>query len=285
MKLINQSLEIIPQEEGFEGIYKNIEIAGRTCYKSENKITKDSAKDFTQRMINSGHLAMLEFGTVYLKFPISGIMNQIQDHTYMDYVHNKYSKTKDILSFSNPNNTIPMRYCYITTNYRVLIENHWEDDLKYMCEPTKYHYKRVHVKFTTNRQIANEFVRHRVFSFAQESTRYCNYSKDKFGSMITFIKPWWYDTGKDTLSDRFFIEELKAIESEYGNLTVGKLGSAQAAAQILPLCTKTELNMCGFISDWKHFFELRDSSNAHPQAQELAHKLKEKFIQMKLIEE
>lgn len=78
---------------------------------------------------------------------------------------------------------------YITTNARVLIENNWLEDLQYMCEPTKYHAKRISVKFTTSIGITRELIRHRVFSFMNESTRYCNYSKGKFGSELTFVIP------------------------------------------------------------------------------------------------
>lgn len=78
---------------------------------------------------------------------------------------------------------------YITTNARVIFENGWEDDLKYMCEPTEFHEKRVTVKFITSIIIVREILRHRHFSFLNESTRYCNYAKGKFNSELTFIKP------------------------------------------------------------------------------------------------
>ena len=156
MKLINPSFSIINQEPGLDGIYKAIESAGRTCYKSENKITPTSAKEFVDRMVKSGHHAMLEFGTVYLRIPM-----QYKDiDVYSSNLYSKVSFIKDTLSW------------YITTNYRVLIENGWLDDLKYLSEPTAFHEKRVCVRFTTDRGVSHELVRHRVFSFAQESTRY-----------------------------------------------------------------------------------------------------------------
>ena len=95
------------------------------------------------------------------------------------YKRNKHSKAVTVF----PN------ILYVTTNLRVLVENNWLGDIKYICEPTKYHEKRITVKFTCDRGVSHEFVRHRVFSFAQESTRYCNYSKDKFGNELTFIIP------------------------------------------------------------------------------------------------
>ena len=81
MKLIKSSFEILEQESGLQGVYKQIEIAGRTCYKSEDKITEDSAKGFVDRMINSGHGAMLEHGTIYLKIPIE-IYNALYKDKY-----------------------------------------------------------------------------------------------------------------------------------------------------------------------------------------------------------
>lgn len=162
MKLIKPYFEIIEQESGLEGIYRQIELAGRTCYKSEDKITPDSAKGFVDRMIKSGHGAMLEHGTVYLN--IEDYFTDIKK-VIPKYQSNKYSVTKiGPLGRSG-------RQAYITTNYRVLIENNWLDDLQYQCEPTKYHEKRITVKFICDRGISHEFVRHRVFSFAQESTR------------------------------------------------------------------------------------------------------------------
>jgi thymidylate synthase (FAD) len=172
MKLIKPYFEIIEQEPGLEGIYKQIELAGRTCYKSEDKITPDSAKGFVDRMIKSGHGAMLEHGTIYLKADSEFINPYIhpedgEEEEYNDlfkYGDNNYSVCHEQRSVNG--NTI-----YVTTNLRVLVENDWLDDLKYICEPTEYHEKRVTVRFICDRGVSHEFVRHRVFSFAQESTR------------------------------------------------------------------------------------------------------------------
>ena len=176
MKLINSKVELIEQQPGLEGVYKQIELAGRTCYKSEDKITPDSAKTFVDRMIKSGHGAMLEHGTVYLTMPL-------QSEKVRKFITNPHSVVVPISS-DNVNGR-----AYITTNYRVLVENDWLDDLRYISEPTEYHKRRITARFTLDRGVSHEFVRHRVFSFAQESTRYCNYSKDKFNNEITFIYP------------------------------------------------------------------------------------------------
>ena len=165
MRLIKPSFEILEQEPGIQGIYKQIERAGRTCYKSEDRITEDSAEKFVNMIKDRQHTAMLEHGTVYLKdvYDVSAIGSWRRSIGYK-YTSNKYSKV-------TVDESADFRNIYITTNYRVLYENNWLDDLKYLCEPTEYHQKRVTVKFICDRGVSHEFVRHRVFSFAQESTR------------------------------------------------------------------------------------------------------------------
>ena len=177
MKRIKPSFEIRePTGYTMDDIYKSIELAGRVSHRSEDRITEDSAKEFVDRMIKSGHGAMLEHGTVYLTIPSANM----SDIVIYKYFLNPYSKT-----FIDRINT------YITTNYRVLVENDWLDDLKYLSNPGLFHPRRTTVKFICDRGVSHEFVRHRVFSFAQESTRYCNYSKDKFNNELTFIIPCW----------------------------------------------------------------------------------------------
>nr|DAU28217.1 MAG TPA: Thymidylate synthase complementing protein [Crassvirales sp.] len=294
MELIKPSWEILEQESGIDGIYKAIERAGRTCYKSEDKITENSAKPFVDRMVKSGHGAMLEHGTVYLKVVGDERMSE-------KYQNNPYSRV--ILRY--PKGDIPNIHCipthYITTNFRVLIEEGWLNDLKFVCEPTGHHEKRITVCFICDRGVSHEFVRHRVFSFAQESTRYCNYSKDKFGNEITFIEPCWledYNYESNTYYNGFLVA-LRAAEANYLNLLKQwedkipdkryKTGfrnnpwTPQQARAVLPNALKTELVMTGFINDWKHFFELRCAPNAHPSARELAIPLSEEFIKRGLV--
>ena len=286
MKLINSKVEILePTGYTIDDIYKQIEIAGRTCYKSEDKITPTSAKEFVDRMIKSGHGAMLEHGTVYLRIPI-------QDGNAEKYKRNHYSAV-NIVSVDRVNGR-----AFITTNYRVLVENNWLEDLKYICEPTEFHEKRISVRWTCDRGVSHEFVRHRVFSFAQESTRYCNYSKDKFGNELTFIIPtWltlpesnytycdgdWIDANKqviqiseDEANIHSFLVTLECSEYQYTQL-INNGWKPQQARQILPNALKTELVMTGFESDWKHFFELRCDTAAHPDARKLALELYNKL--------
>lgn len=284
MRLIKPSFEIWEQESGLEGVYKQIERAGRVCYKSEDKIAEGTAKAFVDRMIASGHGAMLEHGTVYLEIPDYGVSRL----KFEKYMHNPYSTSisSDVDS------------SYITTNLRVLVENGWLNDLEYQCEPTEYHEKRITVKFVCDRGVSHEFVRHRVFSFAQESTRYCNYSKGKFGYQLTCIIPSWLglEEGSYSLEDveekydkcliidrcknaeeASFVRALCHAEREYFDL-LELNWKAQQARDVLPNSLKTELVVTGTIKQWEGFFKLRDAGSAHPQAYELAHPLHEEFI-------
>lgn len=288
MKLIESSVQIIEEKDP----YKMIELAGRTCYKSEDKITENSAKEFVDRMIKLGHGAMLEHGTIYLT--IDG-----EDPNLSKIQSNPHTKVNlvpyEVLTEGNY--TISYK-AYITTNLRVLVENNLKELLCYQVEPTEHHEKRITAKFICDRGVSHEFVRHRVFSFAQESTRYCDYSKDKFGNDITYIIPSWLDLPEGKYSnwdnDWCDVSELKLLYPEVDNLSdpancflqsiknaeyyyfmlINRGWKPQQARQVLPNATKTELVMTGFESDWEHFFELRCSGAAHPDTKKLADELK-----------
>lgn len=289
MKLIESSVQIIEEKDP----YKMIELAGRTCYKSEDKITEDSAKEFVDRMIKLGHGAMLEHGTIYLTIDgedpnLSKILSKIQSNPYTKVNLVPY----EVLTEGNY--TISYK-AHITTNLRVLIENNLKELLQYQVEPTEHHEKRITAKFICDRGVSHEFVRHRVFSFAQESQRYCNYNKNKFNNELTFIKPTWLDipTGNYTYWDGDWcdIDNMKIqLPSDNGvadnflwclnnagmqyRLLINKGLKPQEARGVLPNATKTELVMTGFESDWEGFFKLRCSGAAHPDARKLADKLR-----------
>lgn len=302
MRLIKPSFEIWEQSSGLEGVYKQIEKVGRVCYKSEDKMTEDSAKPFVERMTKSGHGAMLEHGTVYLKVTNKGLSLDNYDKNQVEnkYISNPYSKVifgKYPKYNSHGEKLEATQEVYITTNYRVLVENGWLDDLQYICEPTGFHAKRITVHFVCDRGVSHEFVRHRVMSFAQESTRYCNYSKDKFGNEITFIKPCFLDDSKlalygpyhtvirDKSPESIFIAGLNNAEKDYIDL-IDSGWKPQEARAVLPNALKTELVMAGFVSDWNHFFDLRARGTTgapHPQAKELAEPLMKEFIARKYI--
>lgn len=290
MKLIKPHFEIIePTGYTIDDIYKSIELTGRVSHKSEHNIKEGSAKDFVGRMLKMKHLATCEFGTIYLYIDYHNpSFGKIIDK----YNNNKYSKC--IIDDLFPNKA------YISSNYRVLVENNWLDDLKYLCEPTEYHEKRYTVKFICDRGILAEFTRHRAFSFMAESTRYCNYSKNKFNNELTFIIPCWmnleegsYNNGKcynsvatpylvKGTTEEIFLLKLVGDELDYFEL-LEKGWKPEQARAILPNSLKTELYMCGFAEDWKNFFSLRvkklSKGNPHPQADELASPLYDKFIE------
>lgn len=283
MRLIKPSFEIWEQDKpniklGMLGspakkpayllpIYKQIEKAGRTCYKSEDKITEDSCWEFVDRMVASKHYAMLEHGTVYLTIVIP---KKAWNHVIIDkYYHNPYSKCNNTFDDND-------YYYYITTNLRVIAENNWWDDLQYISTPTEHHEKRITVKYTTNIQVYKEYTRHRVMSWAIESTRYCNYFKEKFGHSVNFVYPCWLK--EDEVEE--FEQDLTTIENIYFKW-IEKGWQAQQAATFLPQATKAEVIMTGFISDWQHFLDLRalgTTGAPHPQAKELAYPLYEEFI-------
>jgi len=293
MKILNPSFEIWQQENGLAGVYKLIEKAGRVCYKSEKNTTETSAKPFVDRMIASQHTAMLEHGTVYLTAP--------KDTIYDKYTYNRFS----IAATDNKND-------YVTTNLRAIVENEWLDDLEYISNPTQNHEMRITVHFTTQVAITREFNRHRANSMAEQSTRYCNYTKDKFGSEISVNIPKWIKDDSDfdnvpSLTDMELFKQLcneivtekdkswnainnwlfanLAAEFSYMNLiAMGK--KPQEARVILPLDTNTELVHTAFLKDWKHFFDLRavgTTGEPHPDAKAIAMPLYEEFKKLGLI--
>lgn len=291
MRLIESKVEYLPQENGIEGIYKMIEIAGRTAYQSLDKITDDSAKVFVDRMINSKHFAALEHGTVYLFYSVS-CYNREGQKWVNKYEGNPYSKVICIGVDDNEpgedgnyydiigNEACGNEQYVIITNYRVLVENNWLDDLRYLCEPTEFHEKRYTFRFITDIGVCRELLRHRVFSFLNESTRYCNYSKGKFDEELTSIRPdrsAWEKT--DTSNGDAYWAMLRLtdeIESVY--MQAIKEGvKPEIARQVLPLATKTELIMTGFSSDWRYLLDLRlygKTGKPHPDMLNLMEKLR-----------
>ena len=287
MKLIKPSVEIWQQAPGMSGIYQQIERCARVCYKSEDKIGEGTAEKMVQMLMERGHTAMLEHGTIYLDIP-HDCNKLIGDE--QRYINNPYSIVNEgEVIYDNVSHET---HYYITTNCRVLYENDWLDDLQYLCEPIEFHEKRVTVHFICDRGISHELVRHRVFSFAQESTRYCNYSKDKFGKELTFIIPCWTNIPEGDYGSRvfpkivqrgwhdgvsqIFINNCRYSEEAYLYL-LEESWTPQQARSVLPNSLKTEVCMTGFKGDWDRFFDLRCAQAAHPQMRELAIPLQEMF--------
>ena len=250
MKLIQPTYEIIEQQPGMQNMYKHIERCGRTCYKSEDKITDTSAEEFVNRMIQSNHGTVLEHGTVYLTIPLGTPVNDPQYIWKFDIVkffqNNPYSKVKskvinqdidiEIKGYGMKTQT-SVHFYYITTNWRVIIENRdfkclqyigemksitktLEDSvLEWITEPTEEHERRYTVLFTCDIGVTREFNRHRKDSANEESTRYCNYGKSKFEQQLSIMTPQWLDNisiPKDTdIQDDDFRGYCRLIAENY----------------------------------------------------------------------
>ena len=273
MKLIKPSFEIIPQED----LFQHIEKCGRVAYKSEDKITPDSAEKFVDMLIKSGHYSPLEHGTV--RFVVREKKNADEDVILKRFLQIPYVKDKRF--YVPEGNEI---WHFITTNYRTILEEKVYD-ARHTHDAEEFA-KRVTVKFILSRAAAQQFTRHRKFSFTMESQRYCNYNKDKFGNEITFIMPQWYENTKyyDYHLLKEFEEALTSIEKLY-MFYISKGLKPQEARAILPNATKTELVMTGFIEDWQHFFDERCSFLAKTgkpddEAAYLADGLYEEFVKL-----
>lgn len=289
MKLIKQSFEFINQTDfSLVGIKKHIERCARVSYKSEDKITDTSYEKFVNMLESRGHDRPLEFGTVHLEIDMRprdiiidtlvnrGILNQL-------WWKETYKNGK----------------VYVTTNYRyyLTIKKVYPDIDEYLTEEDNKHYpKRYTVHMILDRGVMDEFRTHVGLSHLAESTRYCNYSKDKFGREVTFIKPCWLDIplgdygisslpGDNILGlyggAMVFIDSLLDAEDYYLTL-LGEGWTPQQARSVLPLGVKSELISCGFEDAWENFFERRDAPDAHPMAQEIAEPMHEEFDYLKM---
>lgn len=324
MKILTSNAELVQQEPGLVGAYKQIERVGRACWASENYITEHSYQTFIEGLIDREHDAPLEHGTIYLIYIIG---SPVYDPYYMVHTDNveffkknPYSKViekhfdiatqaKDIeWMYEFVAQYGPSTVYFITTNLRVIVENF---DIKtrekildhFVMDPYPEHEKRITVRFTCQRAISAEFNRHRKNSIMERSSRYCNFSKDKFGNEISIVKPdWVYNYG--TISFEDYIKDIDNSEDWtkidywlFANLTCEwcymnliNLGAKpEEARDILPMDLQTELYHTAFISDWIHFFKLRawisKGNKPHPEAMKLARQVFDKFVELGLISE
>ena len=264
MKLIDSFVEVVPQEPTIDGALKAVELAARVSHLSEDKITEYSYKSFCEKLCSIGHMSPFEFGTIYLTIPLNS------NFRWIFYKHNKHSVV-----------VLDDEYAYVTTNLRVIYENKKKSDLKYLCEPTVYHHKRINTHWVCSRAMQQEITRHRVFSFLWESTRWIGYDKDKYNAELQFVKPSWYLKDSDNIDHKLcckrFEKSLQSIEDDYMFLRE-KGCTPQEARHILPLSLKSEGYMCGFEEDWKKkggFISQRTGKDADPDIQYLANILME----------
>ena len=312
MKIIEPSVEIMRTglEKEFITPEQFIEKVGRTCYKSEDKITDTSAAKFVTNLIKNGHEAMIEHWSLVFK----------TDKDTYDRVKSDWDRLLHVGSIPIRDQLRPyIRFTYcelddgdaryiISGNIRAwrdyaktcvsdfgLIPDYMHDMVKtyplffpeyqdYIFETPNYHKliqipiselnnveRKVHqdvtVKFICDRGVSHEMVRHRVASFAQESTRYCNYSKDKFGSELTVIRPSWCNIGDD-IYDIWCCKCMEAESSYFLMIACG--ATPQEARSVLPSSLKTEIIVTMNLDGWDHFFGLRCANSAHPDMREVA---------------
>ena len=307
MILIKQSYEILEQKDfTLKGIKQFIERCARVSYKSEDRMTDTSYEKFVGMLESRDHARPLEFGTVHIK--MSDAQFECLQTLLMDKVYNDYWIKYNIIDTEDEDN------CYITTNYRYYLELcKYDKGVPEYLDPSDnpLYPRRYTVHMILDRGVMDEFRTHVGLSHLAESTRYCNYSKDKFGNELTFIKPCWLDVpegkynhcimvsknspdirvecvGSDEIGKYYnigedeglFLNGLVQSELTYLNLINNRKWTPQQARSVLPLGIKSELISCGFKDSWENFFYRRDAPDAHPMAQEIAKPMHQKFIEL-----
>lgn len=292
MKIIPASFQIEGRNERCGGI-DNIERAGRTCYKSE----LGDGEKFVHSLINRHHDAMLEHGDYIFLLDDPKVLENVQTNLWRTQ---KMSGAKMHLEITCVNDRpiisgnirawreflktdLPAVDYFVGAIDPIFVDDIMPAEMRVEANHVKrifyrdlegYEEKATHqrqtVRFFVDRAISHEIVRHRLFSFAQESTRYCNYSQDKFGSEITVIKPCYLE--EETEGFKLWKRQCMSAEVSYFQLL--NFGcSPQEARAVLPNSLKTELVVTGNLAEWKHFFDLRalnKTGKAHPQMVEVA---------------
>lgn len=267
MKLIEPSVRQLIYEPTLEGAYKAIAESAYICYATDPEVAKLTPKEFIDKiLIPNDHARPLEFGTIYLKVPWCSTYETTQLTAF--FRNNPYSKVKFFSDADDPS-------WLITTNYRVINEHKLFDELEMYYKYTDLHPKRYMAEFVCSRGASDDFRTHVTISSIAESTRYCLYSKDKFGNELTFVEPYWVDIPAQEIHE-FTIESFKLQEKMY--LDGAKLGMrAEQLKRILPMGVKTTLRLCGFKDAWDNFFYRRCDHHADYECQCLAKEIKSIF--------
>lgn len=304
MRIINPSFRLCDRDEQRGGL-KIIEEAGRLCYKSEDKSTDTSADAFVRGLIRRKHLSVLEHGDMIFEIGdyhiydnVAEALKIIRDAGHqppmleMTNIGHRYIVSGNIRAWLElfDNGTVAGRY-FIGHFDPVFIRgmDFYDEDAERDDRVRQIHYSdlsdpleklahlRQTVKFTVDRGVTHEFVRHRVMSFSQESTRYCNYSDQRFGREIAVIRPCYLQEGTEGYS----LWKRQCMSAEVAYFALMNFGlTAQEARAVLPHSTKAELMMTGTLRQWDHFFDMRArqiTGRAHPQAAEVAMPLYELF--------
>lgn len=287
MKLIKQSFEILEQKDfTLKGIKQFIERCARVSYKSEDRMTDTSYEKFVNMLESRGHDRPLEFGTVHLKMILpdfEGFIHSLLTIGMLNNIWIKHAYKGDVI--------------YITTNYRYYLDiiKYFPNVKEYFTEEdNEYYPKRYTVHMILDRGVMDEFRTHVGLSHLAESTRYCNYSKDKFNNEVTFVIPSWCNSLIEGSKQEYSQFEINGDEVEFMNalqnsqnsyLSLLKMGwTPQQARSVLPLGIKSELISCGFEDAWKNFFYRRCAKDAHPMAQEIAKPMHKEFIERGFID-
>lgn len=255
MRIFEKHIEYWECPHDCMGMLRHIERCARICYKSP---LDDNPIKFIKKLVSRGHLTPLEHGTVYL------------------ILDPRFKKEHDLIVFfeRNPYSKINSddRYSYVTSNYRVLVENNIEYATEYMVAPTPLHERR-HTIFThMDIGLSREENRHRTFSICEQSTRCCNFSKDRFSGEIEIMKPYWWNI--KGWWNRFLAKlAFRFTEKIYMKLIKRGL-SPQEARIVLTIGTGTRCAYTAFESDWNHFFDLRCAPGAHPDMRDIANQIK-----------
>lgn len=313
MNLIESKVTPLPYN--YRSVYEHIEKCGRTCYHSLDQIKTGSARPFVDRLISSQHYAMLEHASFafevdsglysYLKAKNEIMKYEAQKGIYeppcwgaqsLNFSHVKISTGDRYIVSGNVRALNNVRCCALSVvmavrgilpTYAVpddhvgckscfFIENMWN-----LPELTVEEIA-AHIYYTyciiTDRGVTHEFVRHRKMSFAQESTRYCNYSKDKFGGEITFIKPHDYNNWPQPMKTVF---ESSLVHSEKNYMDILEAGATpQQARAVLPNAVKATLIASANVQEWVHFFNVRYkglTGAPHPDMKEVAEKIHREY--------
>jgi len=294
MKIIPASFEI-QDELDRQSLAVRIEACGRICYKSEEKISGDSATPFIRAILKHGHNSVTEMGVITLRVefdpeslahkfmarqpkffqidrPGKGemlITGSVRAFRELYREHPSDKLVKGMVGFLGQRyplffDDIAPRHGWMAQTGVGVKKLSLPEVEKLPAELLARH-RYVGVKFITNRAVTHEIVRHRPCSFLQESQRYCRYSEDKFGSEVTFIKPMFFMEG----TDEYRLWENAMAETERIYLELLKTSSPQAARTVLPNSCKTEIIVYANLLEWLHIFRLRTAQAAEPSMREV----------------